>query len=310
MGIINLSIKLGEIRSNIQLISLLSPAFSLKINDLLNLSIQFNKPSNFVLSERLLLIVALVEYCHINKVEIAIDITGENSFASRVNFYKLLGFDFKEDYVRRKSVGRFIEIKKFNQNSIYQLQEEINMILYQIKSISKEVLQLLFYCLNEIMDNVINHATIGSGWVSAQYFPLLKEIRLIICDNGIGIHDALTKNPQSKYQHLSEVEALKECIERGVTNGKGLGFGLFATAQFILKNKGHLLIYSGNYHLMNKTDTYEVSKGDFWQGTLIQLRIKTNNAVNYKDIMPQHHTLPDDYNFFVEKYFGDDNELW
>jgi anti-sigma regulatory factor (Ser/Thr protein kinase) len=254
--------------------------------------------------------VALVDHCHAHKVKIAIDIIGENSFASRVNFYKLLGFDFKEGYIRRKSIGRFIEIKKFNQDGIYQLQEEINMILYQVKSISKEVLQLLFYCLNEIMDNVINHANIGSGWVSAQYFPLLKEIRLIICDNGIGIHAALTKNPLSKYKHLSEIESLKECIERGVTNGKGLGFGLFATAQFILKNKGHLLIYSGNYHLMNKTDTYEVSKGDFWQGTLIQLRIKTNNVVNYKDIMPVHHTLPDDYNFFVEKYFGDDNELW
>ncbi len=280
-------------------------------NETLNLEIRLPRQGGFVLSEKLLLIVAVVDHCRSVEVEVVVTMIGEHySFASRVNFYNLLGVGYKEDYIRRKSIGRFIELKKFNQDTIYPLQEEINMILYQMESISKEVLQLLFYCLNEIMDNVINHAGISSGWVSAQYFPLLKEIRLIICDNGMGIHQALTNNLQSKYHNVSEKEALELCIQRGVTNGNGLGFGLYATSQFMLKNKGHLLIYSGNRHLMNKTDTYEVRKGDFWKGTLVLLRIKTNNSVNYKDIMPAHHTLPDDYNFFVEKYFGDDNELW
>ncbi len=36
----------------------------------------------------------------------------------------------------------------------------------------------------------------------------------------------------------------------------------------------------------------------------------TNIPVDYHSIMPTHHTLPDDYQFYIDKFFGDDNELW
>ncbi len=58
---------------------------------------------------------------------------------------------------------------------------------------------------------------------------------------GEGIHRSLTSQPEAKYEDITESQALDLCIQRGVTNGKGLGLGLFATSQFILKNSGGLL---------------------------------------------------------------------
>lgn len=132
----------------------------------------------------------------------------------------------------------------------------------------------------------------------------------MICDNGIGIREALKNGKRKDYRHISEAEALSLCIQRGVTNGQGLGFGLYATSRFIQLNNGDMLLYSGNHSLAINGENVAVSKGDFWPGTLVAMRIRTNIPVNYKDIMPADHTLPDDYQFFIDQFFGEDNELW
>jgi hypothetical protein len=176
--------------------------------------------------------------------------------------------------------------------------------------VSVEVLQLIFYCLGEIMDNIIVHSGRDAGWLAAQYYPKSREIRLIICDHGNGIHQSLTSNSESAYQNVREHEALELCIQRGVTNGKGLGFGLYATSQFVTKNGGDLLIYSGNHYLELENGGITVKEGPYWKGTLVALRINTDVIVEYKSIMPTDHTLPDDYQFFIDKYFGENNDLW
>lgn len=89
-----------------------------------------------------------------------------------------------------------------------------------------------------------------------------------------------------------------------------MGFGLFATSQFILKNSGKLLLYSGAHYLKAENGGYQIFNGSNWKGTVVSLKINTNIAVDYKSIMPVNHTLPDDYQFFIDKFFGENNELW
>lgn len=308
MAELNLSVNFTQPISHRELIRILSPAYELNPGDRLNLSIDLS--ANMVHSDSLLIVASGVNHLRKDNVEVVITIHGESTYASRVNFYQLIDMPFDEQFVRRNNSGRFIELKSFDKDSLYPLQDELNMILYQNGGINKEVLQLLFYCLSEIMDNIIVHSGLEKGWVSAQYYPNKHEIRLTICDNGNGIHHSLTSNPKSKFKDVSEQEALDLCIQRGVTNGEGLGFGLFASSQFILKNTGDLLIYSGNHYLLAHNAKYQVHEGDYYKGTLVSMRINTDIPVDYKSIMPAHHTLPDDYDFFIDKYFGENDELW
>lgn len=154
------------------------------------------------------------------------------------------------------------------------------------------------------------HSGLNHGWVCAQSFAKNKEIRLIICDNGVGIHQSLATSPNPEYANLSEDKALELCIRKGVTNGKGLGFGLFATSMFVKENGGDLLVYSGNYFLRNEGTEFYVKEGSRWKGTVVYLRINTEIAVDYKLIMPKDHSLPDDYQDFIDDHFGVNNDLW
>jgi hypothetical protein len=308
MRTLDITIDFREYPGCVQLIEVISPAFNLLRNDMLNLSIIFS--GSIVHSDNLLIVASLVNNLRSCGIIVSVKVTGADSYASRIDFYNLIGIEFEEKYARKNSSGRFIEIKAFNSDTIYSLQDKLNMILYQNGKIHKDILQLLFYCLGEIMDNILVHSGLEVGWVSAQFYPQKHQIMLTICDYGAGIHYSLTNQLGSKYKDVSEAEALDLCIRRGVTNGEGLGFGLFATSEFILKNSGELLLYSGSYYLNAKQGLYDVKKGAFWKGTLVSLRINTNIPVDYKSIMPEHHTLPDDYAFFIDKFFGDDNELW
>jgi len=291
-----------------ELIQVISPVFDLAAGDIVNVEILFPKTRGFVYSDHLMVVVSAVNYLRSREITVNIVIKGTSTYAGRVNFHELLQIDYEETYSRRDNGGRFIELKSFNSESIYPLQDELNMILYQRQGISRGIRELLFYCLGEIMDNTILHSGFEAGWLSAQYFPSTQEIRLIICDSGIGIHESLTKN--TKYEPIDEAKAIELCVQRGVTNGKGLGFGLYATSQFILHNQGDLLIYSGGHFLQMKNGAHTVSQGPRWRGTMVFLRIKTDIPVDYKLIMPKGHTLPDDYEFFIDKFFGEDNELW
>jgi len=308
MASLNLVVNFRQYSEHSSLIRAISPAFELTTEDILNMTIVFS--GSYVHSDSLLLVASLVRNMRLNNVIVNVQVHGWDSYASRVDFYELINVPFGEQNPRRSSRGRFIELKTFDANSIYKLQDELNMILYQNGAIGREVLELLFYCLGEIMDNTLIHSGLESGWVSAQFYPKKEEIMLTICDYGEGIHHSLTSQPENKYKDITERQALELCIQRGVTNGKGLGFGLFATSQFILKNSGELLLYSGSHYLTVKDGDYEIKSGSYWKGTVVSLKINTNIPVDYKSIMPADHTLPDDYQFFIDKFFGEDNELW
>lgn len=129
-------------------------------------------------------------------------------------------------------------------------------------------------------------------------------------DTGIGIHKALTEYPESNYKELSEEEAVFRCIEKGVTNLKGAGFGLWATSQFIRENGGEMLIYSGNHFLNCHDKTPQVQKKAFWNGTLTYLKINTDIPVDHKVIFGEEYTRDDDYDWFIENRIGVTENLW
>ncbi len=315
MALISINIDFRKYYSHPQLVADLAPAFNAQPGDEVNITIVLQTYYRLLYADFLLLVVSLINHLKQNGIKVSGLVNADENdekvkYASRLNFFQQIGLKFPESFVRHSGTGRFTEIKTFDAESIYSLQDQLNIILYENSDISREVLQLLYYCLNEIMDNVLVHSKLNNGWVCAQFFRRGKEIRLIICDTGDGIHRSLTTNPKSKYPNITEQEALNLCIQRGVTNGEGFGFGLFVTSQFIKENGGELLVYSGNHFLRNVGRNYEVVEGPKWQGTVVFLKINTDIAVDYQLVMPEGHSLPNDYQEFIEKHLGLDNNLW
>lgn len=136
-----------------------------------------------------------------------------------------------------------------------------------------------------------------------------KEVRILIADNGKGIHESLTKHPNSNYRGLTEGEAVFRCIENRVTNSTGKGFGLWATAEMIGENGGELIIHSGNHQLICFSEK-RLEETVRWQGTYTFLRINTDIPVDYKVIFGEDSDRADLFEEFKEKLLGISDELW
>ncbi len=315
----NLSIDLNTIGCHSQLVKSLSLKEVPQKGDEVHIEIDLNT-EGLLLADFLTLIVCVI-YSFKNK---GVKITGKFlnfkrssnkiKYASRVDFFKHLKFAFQEDFQRRNSSGRFIEIKKFDDDNSLTVFKDIMKILIN-KGIDEGLLTALDFCLYEVIDNTLNHAGPnfeygeGEGYIFAQHFPTFKEIRIIIADDGIGIHRALTKHPETLYSHYTEEEAVKHCIDNGVTNSTGKGFGLWSTSEMIKQNKGELVIHSGNYSLKCNSKN-EINKESFWDGTYTFIKLNTDVSVNVDNIFEAGHTQRDSYNELKEELLEDLSDLW
>ncbi len=216
--------------------------------------------------------------------------SGTFKYAQRINFISHLNKQIEENFSRQNADGRFIEISSYgNGFEASELNKKLINILRVDNAIEDSVIRMLDYCFYEIVDNVLNHAkSCTQGMVVCQKFPNLGEIRLIVCDTGVGVHRGLTEVKGSKYSHLSEYESIKMCTDKGVTNGNGMGNGLYHTKEFIKANKGEMMVYSYGYCYSIKGHDEIISNVPFWGGTFIFLNIKVNNAVDSQALMGGH----------------------
>jgi anti-sigma regulatory factor (Ser/Thr protein kinase) len=230
---------------------------------------------------------AILLLCTIKYIEhLGFKVTGKIKLDSNA---KIINYLAKMNFFENLNVDLPISIPKFNPESAVKIQrytkenqfDVLNSILKVLKdksSINDNVYASLDYCFNEILDNVLNHTEEKIGWVVAQYFGNLNSIRLIVCDFGLGIHKSLNQK-----HNFTEDEAIVKSIESGVTNGKGQGHGLFATASFIRLNKGWLSLISGNKKVNVSEKETIVKDIDNWQGTCVYIRINTNVDVDYTE---------------------------
>jgi anti-sigma regulatory factor (Ser/Thr protein kinase) len=309
-------IDFNHISSQHDLLEAFTQIPNLKPGDKLELQVDLNG-TGFIYPDLLLLLVARIECLKRNGIEVICSMVNFNrnssrvNYASRINFFEILGIELEEGFTRRDREGRFIEISEFNETNINTVFEEIMRILI-VNGVNEDMLTVLNFCLYEVLDNTLNHSSpefrygAGKGFVVAQFFPTSQEIRIIIADTGQGIHAALIGHPKSRFIDLSEPEAVSRCIERGVTNSLRLGFGLWATSEMMSKNKGDFIIYSGNSCLRNGT----LSETPKWNGTINYLRINTNIPVDHKEIFGKDSDQLDIFQEFKESQFGNLENLW
>lgn len=172
-------------------------------------------------------------------------------------------------------------IEVFDHESIYNTYRDIVQLLNGYPDIEVSVLQALSYCFYEILDNVLTHSERKCGTAIMRYLKEENRIQILVADDGVGVTTSLRNNPI--YADISEEEATRRCIEDGVTDGKGMGFGLYSTARLI-KNVGIILeIHSGSSKLTYDGETINILKVQEWNGTIVYLELHSD-----KDIDPNY----------------------
>ena len=173
--------------------------------------------------------------------------------------------------------------------------------------IEVSVLQALSYCLYEMMDNVHIHSGKPLGTAMTHYDEQQKVLRILIADDGMGIRASLAEN--ELYKDITEPEALRLCLEDKITDGKGMGFGLYTTSRLVDSIGQEFILHSGRHKLITKDGKTSVIENGFWQGTLIYMEIGTGEEIDPNQIVDYRTDAAGEFNeLFVET--GELESLW
>ena len=200
-----------------------------------------------------------------------------------------------------------VSIDVFDAQTLNNVYKDVVTAMTSHFEIEVSVLQALSYCLYEMMDNVHIHSGKPLGTAMTSYDDTKKTLSILIADDGMGIKASLSENEQ--YCDITEAEALKMCLEDKITDGKGLGFGLYTTSRLVDSIGKEFILHSGKHKLIRKDGQESVVENGFWQGTLIYMVIGTEEEIDPNQIVDHRTDVVEEYNeTFVES--SEIESLW
>ena len=196
-----------------------------------------------------------------------------------------------------------VSIDVFDAQTLNNVYKDVISAMTSHLEIEVSVLQALGYCLYEMMDNVHIHSGKPLGTAMTHYDKAQKTLSILIADDGMGVQASLSEN--EKYKDISEAEALKMCLEDKITDGKGLGFGLYTTSRLVDSIGKEFILHSGSHKLIRKGGADSVVENGFWQGTLIYMVIGTGEEIDPNQIVDHRTDAAEEFN----ETFVETNEL-
>ena len=192
-----------------------------------------------------------------------------------------------------------VSIDVFDAQTLNAVYRDVVKAMTSHFEIEVSVLQALSYCLYEMMDNVHIHSGKPLGTAITHYDHDESSLRILIADNGMGVRASLAGN--SKYRDLTEAEALKLCLQDSITDGKGMGFGLYTTSRLVDSIGKKFVLHSGSHKLVIEDGMTSVIENGFWQGTLIFMEIGTGREIDPNQVVDHRADAAEEYNeSFVE----------
>lgn len=164
------------------------------------------------------------------------------------------------------------------------------------------------WCINETMDNVLQHSSCDKGYVMGQLHKATKMLTICIFDAGIGIYNSLRNTP---HRPPTPFDAITMAMQERVTRDSqvGQGNGLWGLSNIVSANGGSITISSGGarYSYYNGKPNKVVS-GDFNLGprlgtTMIDFRLNYSKPLDIAEALAGYE--PTD--LFLEAH-EDDNE--
>jgi len=177
----------------------------------------------------------------------------------------------------------------------------------------KGVLEGLEWCLNEVMDNVIQHSDSSCGFVMGQIHKSTKHVAFTIFDAGRGIYNSL-KN--SIHNPRNPIDALTLSLQEGVTRDKkvGQGNGMYGLRRIIQHNEGRLTLTSNSASYFLKGDQAETFKRiptlSREQGcAIVDFQLDYDKNVSIADALKFNGKLYDPVNLKIEELENDKGEI-
>lgn len=200
-----------------------------------------------------------------------------------------------------------VSIDVFDAQTLNAVYKDVVASMTGHLEIEISVLQALSYCLYEMMDNVHIHSGKPLGTAMTYYDGRQHTLSILIADDGMGIRASLAEN--EKYRDVTEAEALKLCLEDRITDGKGLGFGLYTTSRLVDSIGKEFILHSGSHKLIVEDGKSSVVDNGYWQGTLIYMEIGTIVEIDPGQVVDHRTDVEEEYN---ESFIGTEGleSLW
>lgn len=171
----------------------------------------------------------------------------------RVNFPK-------HDYVRHTSFWNPVEIencadadkfypfdKVWTFSTSAGVNELVSALILELRksdAIESGVIETVEWCLNEVMDNVLQHSERQKGYVMAQIHKQSQVFAFCVFDSGIGFYNSL-KN--TKHHPEKPIDAITLALQERITRDEniGQGNGLWGLSSIVTKTDGQMEVSSG-----------------------------------------------------------------
>lgn len=165
---------------------------------------------------------------------------------------------------------------------------------------NKDALVSLEWSLNEVVDNVLQHADVDSGYVMGQLHIGQKQVVFCVADAGQGIYNSLTTS--EIYKPSDSMDAITLAMKEGVTRSKieHQGNGLWGLHRIIESGTGEMTITSSGARI-HMADDGQITKdsGPFLSntrkggGTIVDFQINYQKPINIESALNGHR--PDSY---------------
>lgn len=263
----------------------------------------------------------------INKVEVVAPYNAKTypnvcvPLAAIFEWYKRKGIDFKfrysgdNNYIRHTLVGKPLVAEemldkadlKFPLDKVwkYSTPEGINALVTAYINAIRESAILeegnligAEWCLNEVMDNVMQHSLADCGYVMGQLHRGTKKLSICVFDMGTGIYNTLKK---TKHAPRTPLDAITLALQERVTRDErvGQGNGMWGLNEIIKENRGSLVVLSNGAEYsfirgeVHTRDGLETQIGKYKNYTKVDFQIDYSQKTDVAKALNGHK--PTDY---------------
>lgn len=246
--------------------------------------------AKYISIDKYIILTTFINHLKIdNKVKISVIKGFDNvlRYADRIDFFSSINAKIDLSYKTHESQDVLLEISRLSEANYDDYVTKITHILIEKSRIQPDLIEMIDYTISELMCNIFEHSKSPlGGFVSCQFHPDKKIIRLCFSDNGIGIVDSLRENVV--YKDKSDIELFELAFSDSITSGSGKGYGLFATRKFMQSDsKNSFKLQSNRFSaLINESNKLKVFERQYiFPGTLIVLDINSECTTNIFNII-------------------------